>query len=82
MIRKGMFKDYYFNGTIMDSGTAHHALSTLVATVSSMQGSADIYLSAFEEGQAPLWLTAMSDRKCFSYDSYMNDWLRLRNTRR
>ncbi|KAH0499832.1 hypothetical protein TgHK011_006998 [Trichoderma gracile] len=75
MIRRGMFKDYYFNGT-MSWALEQHLMHCLHSLLQSLQCrySTDIYLSAWVEGQDFAVVDFNISRQCLSYDAYMNEW--------
>ncbi|KAK1242013.1 hypothetical protein MKX07_007836 [Trichoderma sp. CBMAI-0711] len=75
MIRRGMFKDYYFNGTISWALEQHlmHCLHSLLQSL-QCRYSTDIYLSAWVEGQEFAVVDFNISRQCLSYDEYMNEW--------
>ena len=75
MIRRGMFKDYYFNGT-MSWALEQHLMHCLHSLLQSLQCrySTDIYLSAWVEGQDFAVVDFNISRQCLSYDADMNEW--------
>ncbi|KAH8892215.1 hypothetical protein GQ53DRAFT_793963 [Thozetella sp. PMI_491] len=76
MVRKAMFKDYYFNGT-MDWGTEQHFLHCLHSLLQSLQCkySTDVYLASWVEGQDTAVVDFNVSRKCLDYDVDMNQWI-------
>lgn len=75
-VRKAMYKDYYYNGT-MDRGTEQHFLHRLHSLLQSLQCkySTDLYLASWVDDIDFPVVDFNISRKCLNYDPDINEWV-------